>query len=416
MRARADTISTLVTLLPLLCCSRAARTDSRPAVGSEIASPAGPGSSEPGVSVGPDGRFWLSWVEPGGESQHSLWIAHRRPGGAWSEPVRVAEGANWFVNRADVPSVVVLPDGSLVAHWLVKNSGSGHGHDVRVARSSDSGATWSAPTTPHRDGTAAEHGFASLYPAGAGRAGLVWLDGRDVTPGRGRQGQVAGAMTLRHASLGSDGSLADELELDDRVCDCCQTAAVRVEDRVLVAYRDRSEQEIRDISLVRYLGGRWSAPEALSKDGWKIAGCPVNGPAIAASARNVAVAWYAAPEGSGRVLLARSRDAGDSFGEPIRVDDGQPLGRVDVEVVETGEALVTWLEAAETESRLRLRSVGADGVLGTSFNVGQGASSSRGFPRFALSGREALVTWTDTGKPSKVRTAVVEIPAAGQPR
>jgi hypothetical protein len=356
--------------------------------------------------VGPDGRVWLTWVEPGAaRGQHVLKLAQRRPEGEWSAPVVVAEGADWFVNWADFPSVATMTDGALTAHWLVKAAGGGpHGYGVRVSRSSDDGVTWSAPVTPHRDGTATEHGFVSLYPAGAGQAGIVWLDGRKFAAGD------SADMTLRHARLGPDGSLHDEVELDARVCDCCQTAAAAPVDRVLVAYRDRSDAEVRDISLLRYRDGRWSGPEPFSNDGWKIDGCPVNGPALAASGGDVALAWFAAPGGAGHVRVALSRDAGDSFGAPRVVDDGDPLGRVDVEVLSGGGAVVSWLETVSGGAEVRLRLVAADGSAGPSFGVAATtAARSGGFPRLARSGHQAIVAWTDSGTPSRVRTAVVEV-------
>jgi len=404
--------------LAVLCmiCSGCAREAQRP-VATDVPSPAGPGSGEPHLSVGPDGRFWLSWIEPAAaKAEHVLSIAHRRPGGAWSAPIRVAAGAGWFVNWADFPSLLALPDGSLTAHWLVKSGDGPYAYDVRVSRSADGGATWSAPVTPHRDGTASEHGFVSLYPGEAGRVGLVWLDGRGTVGSAGHDDDdddtpTSGAMTLRHAVLAADGSLTEEVELDPRVCDCCQTAAVSAGDRVLVAYRDRSEHEIRDISLLRRHAGRWSAPEPLSKDGWEIRGCPVNGPAIDASGFDVAVAWFSAPAGAGRVRVVLSHDAGERFDAPIAVDDGQPLGRVDVLALGDGGALVSWLEAVGGGAQLRLRRVGRDGSRGPALGVAEtGAARSSGFPRIALSGAEVLMAWTDAAAPSRVRTAVLPVP------
>jgi hypothetical protein len=398
--------------LALVACGGAPPPD-RPAAAREIPAPAGAASTEPNLTVGPDGRFWLTWIEPGpAGGGHVLRAAHRRPGGAWSGPIRIAEGADWFVNWADFPSVAALADGSLAAHWLVKRpSGGPYGYDVHVSRSRDGGATWSAPVTPHRDGTASEHGFVSLYPAGAGLLGVVWLDGRKFPAAEADHAAATPAeMTLRHARLGPDGTLSEEIELDGRVCDCCQTAAIDVVDRVLVAYRDRSSDEIRDISLVRYRDGRWSEPEAFSNDGWKIAGCPVNGPSLAASGRDVALAWFAAPGDTARVRVAVSRDGGDTFAAATVVDDGEPLGRVDVEMLDGGRALVSWLESASGQAQVRLRIVGPDAPRGASFSVAATAASrSSGFPRLARSGAEALVAWTDAGEPSRVRTAVVDV-------
>ena len=38
----------------------------------------------------------------------------------------------------------------------------------------------------------------------------------------------------------------------------------------MIAYRDRSADEVRDISIVRRVGGRWTKPAPVHDDGWKI--------------------------------------------------------------------------------------------------------------------------------------------------
>src|SRR5437867_9930881 len=83
----------------------------------EINSPAGTGSEEPNVSVAPDGRIFLNWLEPASPRGHVLRFSTGGKQG-WSMPRTVAQGTNWFVNAADFPSLVVMPDGSLAAHWL----------------------------------------------------------------------------------------------------------------------------------------------------------------------------------------------------------------------------------------------------------------------------------------------------------
>ena len=64
--------------------------------------------------------------------------------------------------------------------------------------------------------------------------------------------------------------------------------------------------------------------------GWLAAtACPVNG-AVAAAGERVAVAWFTGADKTPRVKLAFSNDAGETFGQPVAVDDGNPTGRVDV--------------------------------------------------------------------------------------
>jgi hypothetical protein len=122
--------------------------------------------------------------------------------------------------------------------------------------------------------------------------------------------------------------------------------------------------EVRDIGLVRLSGNRSSDPITVYADNWKIPGCPVNGPSIAALGETVAVVWFTmGTDGKGRVRLAVSRDGGGVFGAPMAIDDGRPLGRVDVAILTDDSVLVCWMERAKDDSEIRLHRVGADGFV-----------------------------------------------------
>jgi len=378
----------------------------------ELASPAGTGSGQPNLAVSPHGRVYLSWIERLGEGRFSLRFSTLEKE-KWSAPQIIAEGSNWFVNWADFPSMVVLPDGSLAAHWLAKSGAGTFEYDVTISRSFDGGKTWGKPITPHRDGVKAEHGFVSLFAAKDGNLAAVWLDGRemkaDANDAHGGHGH--GDMTLRTVKIKRDGTLIEEAVLDTRVCECCQTSAVMTADGPVVVYRDRSEQEIRDISIVRLRDGKWSQPVSVFKDGWQINGCPVNGPSIAASGRSVAVAWFTGVNDKPRVKLAFSSDAGASFGEPITVDDGNPAGRVEALMLADGSALVCWLEKLPGGGEVRMRRIKPDGKpegkLDAAITVSPtGAARSNGFPQMVRTGNSLVFAWTGP----KVMTATMSLP------
>lgn len=392
-----------VVLLTTGCADRA----SVPVVRA-IASPAGEGSGEPFVAETPDGRALLSWLE----LQHDTTFALRFAawdGERWSEPRTITSGSDFFVNWADFPSIHALADGRLAAHWPRKSGSGTYAYDVNLAFSSDGGSTWSAPITPHRDSTPTEHGFVSLFDAPGGGLGAVWLDGRGYAGGSEVSGEHGGGadMTLRYARVLSDGSLADERVLDDRTCECCQTSAARTADGPVVVYRDRSSEEVRNIAIQRLGANGWTRPAHVHNDAWQVAGCPVNGPAVDAIDRHVVVAWFTAPGDSARVNVAFSDDAGASFHAPIRADDGDPTGRVDVQMRPDGSALLSWLERTEEAAEVRVRRVTADGSLGPAITVAESSPArASGFPRMATIGDDLLIAWTDS-EASQVRVAVV---------
>lgn len=372
----------------------------------ELPSPASAGSLAPRLFAAADGRVYLSWIDRLEAGRHALRFAVK-DGDGWSTPMKIAEGAGWFVNWADFPSLIALPDGSLAAHWLVKSGPGTYAYDVNVARSTDGGKTWSEPLLPHRDGTQTEHGFVSLFAAPDNRLEAVWLDGRETRPGAGEHGHGGGAMTLRYATIGPDGALGNEARLDARVCDCCQTAAARTAAGPVVVYRDRSDREMRDVSIVRLRNGRWTEPRPVSTDNWEMHGCPVNGPALAATGKLVAVAWFTAANDVPRVKLAFSTDAGASFGKPVIIDDGNPLGRLEVVLLDDGSALVSWLEATPEGSTLRVRRVRAGGRRDAAVTVlPAGTAISNGFPQMVRAGEHLVFAWTA----ERVRTAVMPLP------
>jgi hypothetical protein len=357
-------------------------------------------------------------------------------GSSWSEPRTIAHGGDFFVNWADFPSIIELPDGSLAAHWLQREGPGTYAYGVRISRSLDGGLTWSQPITPHLDGTETEHGFVSLFPGAEGRLAAVWLDGRAFAQAEGVTGpaaaatagqtEVAGAgqaaervseppdadMSLRFAEIGENGEVTSESLLDARACDCCQTSAALTSSGPILVYRDRSDAEIRDISVVRRVSGGWTEPVPVHPDGWHIPACPVNGPAASASDQAVVVAWFTAADDEPRVQVAFSADAGRSFGEPLRVDEGAPLGRVDVALLRDGSALVTWLATIGDGAAVLARRVRADGAMSDVERVGQtDESRSSGFPRMALRGDDLILAWTDPAGEGTVRTAIATLVA-----
>jgi hypothetical protein len=360
-----------------------------------LPSPAGPSSAQPQLSVSKRGVL-LSWIERKGQTA-TLRFAERTASG-WSKARDVASGADWFVNWADVPSVVRLTGGTLVAHWLQKSGPDTYAYDVRLSYSANDGATWSRSFMPHSDGTKTEHGFASLFEMPGGGLGLVWLDGRAMKPqsGHGDHG-AGGAMSVRFASFDKAWTQTSEAPVDLRVCECCPTAAAMTSDGPIAAFRNRSDDEVRDIYLSRLDGGKWTEPSPVHRDGWKINACPVNGPMLSARGRTVAIAWFTAKDDVGRAFIAFSQDAGRTFGTPIRLDDAGALGRVDVELTSDGAAVASWIEFADQRAQFRIRRIDASGARSNSVTASSLASGrASGYPRIALHGDEVVLAWTDS--------------------
>jgi len=371
----------------------------------DIAAPAAPGAGEPFLYALRD-RLVLSWLEPTPNAKETALRFATYRAGKWSEPRTVVQRSDFFVNWADFPSIVEDANGTLFAHWLQKSGNSVYAYDVRLAISKDGGRTWSAPLLLNRDGKKGEHGFVTLAPLPHGGVGATWLDGRNMV-----EGKEEGDMTLRYATIDAAGAIRSDVQLDDRTCECCTTGLTMVGGRPVIVYRDRSPEEVRDIAVVRQTASGWSKPRLLHADGWKIAGCPVNGPQIDARGQRLAAVWFTAANGKARAYVAFSDDAGATFGKPIVIDDGAPVGRVDVVMLDADTAIVTWSEQTARGAELRARRVPRNGNPGPSVKVADSsAARAAGFARAAVVGHDLYVAWTEqNGVTKRIRVSRVRL-------
>lgn len=367
------------------------------------------GSAQPHLSAGPGDSVVLSWLEPAAAGVALRFSTF--DGRSWSSPTTVAEGDDWFINWADFPSVSPIKDSVWAAHWLVKKPGGIYVYDVYASISGDSGRTWNEPFVVHNDNTASEHGFVSLFPWEED-IGILWLDGRNTQPGGGGHHSHTGGMTLRSARFSSDGTAAQRVEVDDLVCDCCPTDVTISSKGPVAVYRDRTQNEIRDISVTRMVDGSWSAGVPVADDGWEISGCPVNGPAIDSFDNHVVAAWFTAANDRPAVRLAFSADNGTTFDAPLDIDLDSPLGRVDVVQLAEGSSVVSWLASGEEgAASIVARYVGADGRLGDEIAVAStGVGRTSGMPQMIRSGESLLFAWTDVHEEeTQVQTKLIPI-------
>lgn len=370
----------------------------------EVTSPAPAGSNTPHLALDANGDVLLSWTQRRPDSTVAIQMA-RFDGTRWDSTRTIADGRSFFVNWADFPAITALGNGDLAAHWLEREGSGSYAYGIRVVRSRDGGRSWGDPVTPHSDGLPAEHGFVSLWDDGNDRLGLVWLDGRkSAMPDSARE------MTIRTANIAPDGTLEREALLDARSCDCCQTGTTATASGRVLVYRDRTAEEIRDIAIVRRVGDGWSAPRIVHDDQWHYPGCPVNGPQVAAVGDTVVVAWFTAARDTSKVLIARSIDGGGTFGEPVRVDEGNPIGRVDVVLDGDGQPVVSWLEQRTPEvSEVLLRRI-ANGVRGeTRMLASTSGARQSGFPRMVVRGSEVVAAWTTVQPTLRVHVARVSL-------
>jgi hypothetical protein len=370
-----------------------------------IPSPSKSNSAEPFLFTDSDSTVYLSWIEKSEEK--SILKLSSLDHNQWTEPMTIASGNSWFVNWADYPMIAANGQ-HLVAHYLDKSGESTYAYDVKLTSSSDKGKTWSVPLILHDDKRQAEHGFVTLLAYGDNFF-VTWLDGRNTV----MEGMEAmdhheghhGSMSLRAAIIDAKGKKINEWELDNKTCDCCQTTAAITSNGPVVIYRDRSDEEIRDMSIVRLINDQWTAPKAIHNDNWKIAGCPVNGPRTDAKGNNLVAAWFSAATDTSHVNVIFSKDGGATFGNAIRVDEGGAIGRVDIVLLDDNSAMVSWMEG----TMMKVAKVHADGTIEPSITIATSSESrSSGFPQMTRSRNQLIFAWTDDNE-KNIKVATISL-------
>mgnify|MGYP003626209928 CR=1 FL=1 len=355
-------------------------------------------------------KLYLSWIEKKdtvGTLNFSVFENEK-----WSPTEAVISGSDWFTNWADFPTIATTPNGNILTSFLQKSAGGTYTYDVKLNLYNAETNTWKKNFILHNDGTKSEHGFVSIRPYTGNSFLVVWLDGRE-TAGKEHGG---GQMTLRGAIVFEDGTIEYDTLLDKRTCDCCQTGvAIGPNDEIIAAYRDRSEEEIRDISIVRWQTDvGWSKPQTIGNDNWKIAGCPVNGPSIDAYGKSLAVAWFTAADDSPKVQVAFSQDIGETFGLPFRIDNGNTLGRVDIDMISDNTAIVSWMENKGGDTLIQVMKIENNGSKGRPITIAKTRSErASGFPQLEMIGTKIYVAWTNVSKKSvsNIDTAVIDLSA-----
>ena len=345
--------------------------------------PVAKGSGQPTIINIDDGLI-LAWQEPFKGDILLRMSVYRNP--KWSAPKTIAKGDDWFVNWADFPAIVANGD-ELFVHYLENTDSKGLAYNIMYTVSSDLGDTWTKQKKLHEDTTATEHGFVSAVPYKDGFY-VSWLDGRNTHGNTGNFG-------LRAAFVSVDGTVTNRAELDNNTCTCCQTTMTLVNNQPWVFYRNRTEDEIRDIYFTNLTDSGWVTPTSLNPDNWHIAGCPVNGPVATTYKNTMAIAWFTGANGDNKVKLKISDDAGRSFSDEIIVEDIHPIGRVDV-AMDSTKIYVSYMADREDEASIILKVYNYSGtLLDTEIMIAVSPDRDTGFPRIAIWREFLIFTWTD---------------------
>ena len=347
-------------------------------------------NAQPSLVSG-EGSLSLSWISSNEGKKSTLNFSQFKEG-KWINTQTMATGSDWFVNWADFPAHAIN-ENLILSSYLKKSDSGAYTYDVILSLQKLSGEKVKEDFLLHTDGVKAEHGFVSIIPNHNQGFFITWLDGRN-TVDKDLDGYHK-PMTIRFAEITNKGDIIDESELDSATCDCCQTSIAVTNKGPVVVYRDRSDKEVRDIYIARKINGIWGVPTPIHNDGWEINGCPVNGPKVASNSNNLAISWFTVSNEKPTVNLSFSKSNGASFGTPIKINDVDAIGRVDVAFLNPQEVLVSYIEGDDVGTYLRIKKVSIDGKVSAPITISKiDGGRNTGVPQLEILDNEAFIVWT----------------------
>lgn len=243
-----------------------------------------------GVALDTAGRIWLAEVDATG-----LRVSRSEDDGRhFSTPVPVlAEAENVTADGENRPKIAVGADGIVHLSWT-QNLGERMTGNIRYARSTDDGRSYSTPQTLNSDRQRISHRFDALATDGQGKVAVVWLDARARA-----SGPAAGSGKLTqvglYAAQSSDGgaSFAADERVASHTCQCCRTALVFTAGGPLAYWRHVYEPNVRDFALAALAAPAGGTPLRVTDDDWSLDGCPHHGGDIARDGANrLHIVWF----------------------------------------------------------------------------------------------------------------------------
>ena len=285
----------------------------------------------------------LSWIA-GDSTDFRLWFSRSSDRGAtWSVPVPVSpEGERLRLEPESPPRIVCDDEHRVGVAWAAWSPSAGQAtgfSDLRFARSTDDGRSWSEPTTVNDDGIGGpgDQAYQDIaFRLEEGGLFAAWLDSRpgsDHLRTADTDSTAASVWFARSDDFGAHWG-ANAAEWSGACPNSRVSLAVAPSGELIAAFRKQYPGLVRDVALAR-IGG---PPMHLHDDGWRVKDSPPSGPAIRLSRDGtLRIAWYTgAPDLEGVWFRESLPELMDSVSAPLAVLRGRNLPTVHIGLSEAG--------------------------------------------------------------------------------
>ncbi|MEO8992394.1 MAG: sialidase family protein [Nitrosospira sp.] len=338
-----------------------------------------------GATLDENGRLWIARVE----NQRLLVSWSDDEGKNFSTPVAVTpEPETIAADGESRPKIAVTRDGTVLLTW-VQSLPQKYAGNVRFARSTDSGKSFSSPITLNDDGRITAHRFDSMAIDGNGRVVIAWLDARDRDAAKEKGENFTGTSIYTTESANNGKSFDPNRRFYEHACECCRIALAWTKDGPAALWRNIFGTNTRDFAIANLDKG---GVRRATRDEWKIDACPHNGGSLAADRwGKLHLAWFT--NGTARQGLFYKNIDGDWESSPMPIGNPAAQANHASVIAEDKIVILSWREFdGQSYSIHMMYSVNG----GVSWSEPARLMSSVGatdYPIPLISGEQVLVLW-----------------------
>lgn len=338
-----------------------------------------------GAALDEDGRLWLAKIE----NQRLVVSRSDDEGQTFSGPVQAtSEPEAIIADGENRPTIAVANDGTILLTW-VQPLPQKYSGNIRFARSTDSGKSFSPPITLNDDDRITSHRFASMAIDGTGRLAVAWLDGRDRDAAKERGEQFSGVSLYAVQSSDNGKTFGPNRRFHAHTCECCRIGLTWTPEGPVALWRNIFGANTRDFAVGNLDKG---GVQRVTDDEWQIDACPHNGGSIAAGYQGrLHLVW--STDGSERQGLFYKYIDDSWQSKPLRL--GNPSVQANhASVAALGRTvLITWREFDGNAYTIKLmHSNDAGSTWSQPIPLMQSAGPSD-YPIPLIGARKAFVVW-----------------------
>jgi len=121
------------------------------------------------------------------------------------------------------------------------------------------------------------------------------------------------------------------------------------------------------------------------------------------------VVWYTEINGESKIKVAFTNDITKGFDDPILINTSDPLGRVDIEMINENTSIISYMDYIDDKAFIKLQRVDRFNGVNKSIIIDEISNTrSSGFPKInIIDNYKTIISWTDSSKKLNVKTILL---------